>query len=251
MKRLVYTLLVLFLLSETGWSQSGVRDSVIRFPLLGISYGLFEPGGDLDDRFGTASIIGGQALYKTRKNWVYGFNGGFIFGNKVNEEGLLDAISTSNGQVIGLDGLYADVRIFERGYMVGATFGKLFSFKRPNPNSGILVTAGTGFIQHKIRIETIGNTVPALRKEYLKGYDHLTNGWQLNEFVGYVYFSNKQLLNFFGGFEFVQGFTQNRRDFNFDNPDNDKGKRLDLMYGVKLGWILPLYKKKPAAFYLY
>src|SRR5688572_23891874 len=107
-----------------------------------------------------------------------------------------------------------------------------------------MITVSTGFIQHKIRIETIGNAVPELRHDYKKGYDHLTNGWHLSEFIGYTYFSNRQLVNFYGGFELTQGFTANRRDYNFDNLGNSDKNRLDLLYGFKLGWILPLYKKK-------
>lgn len=243
-------LFVFIFLSQLTSGQSGVRDSVIRFPYIGVSYGIYFPEGDLDERFGMASMIGMNAHYKTKKNWIFGFSGGFIFGSDVNQKDLLAEISTDNGQIIGLDGLYADVRVFERGYLISATFGKLINFKKPNPNSGIVVTASTGFIQHKIRIETIGNTVPELRNDYLKGYDHLTNGWQVTEFIGYTYFSNRQLINFYGGMEFIQGFTSNRRDYNFNQEGSDKN-RLDLMYGFKLGWILPLYKKKPAAFYLY
>jgi hypothetical protein len=192
-----------------------------------------------------------EALYKDKKNWIYGLTGGALFGSEVNQENLLQTIATDNGQIIGLDGLYADVRVFERGYHIAATFGKIFPFKKPNPNSGIMITAGPGFLQHKIRIETIGNTVPQLQGEYLKGYDYLTNGLELREFIGYTYFSNRQLLNFLFGLEFIQGFTSNRRDYNFDNPQLDDKDRLDLFYGIKLGWILPFYKKKPAAYYLY
>lgn len=242
---------VLILLAKVVSGQSGVRDSSIRFPYIGVSYGYCIPGGDMSKRFGNASVLGLNTHYKTSSNWIFGFSGSFIFGGDVKQDKLFDQISTSNGQIIGLDGLFADVRVFERGYMAGVTVGKLISFKKPNPNSGITITATAGFIQHKIRIEAIGNTVPQLRNEYKKGYDHLTNGFQLTEFIGYTYFSNRQLINFYGGFEFMQGFTSNRRDYNFDNMTGSDKNRLDLLYGFKLGWILPLYKKKPAAFYLY
>ena len=36
-----------------------------------------------------------------------------------------------------------------------------------------------------------------------------------------------------------------------DSPLEKEGNRIDLMYGVKVGWVLPLYKKKPAPYYLY
>ncbi len=250
--RLKVVLIIAFIFSiKMSSGQSGVRDSVIRFPYLGVSYGYYVPGGDLEERFGGASMLGMDLHYKTRKNWIMGFTGGFIFGDDVKEKGLFDDISTESGQIIGLDGLFADVRVFERGYVVSGTFGKLFAFKNPNPNSGIVVTGSVGFTQHKIRIETIGNTVPQLRNDYLKGYDHLTNGLQFTEFIGYTYFSNRQLFNFYGGLEFMQGLTSNRRDYNFNQLGNDDKNRTDLRYGFKIGWILPLYKKKPAAFYLY
>jgi hypothetical protein len=251
---LTSTILVLILIAVSAssvYSQSGVRDSIIRFPLLGVSYGLFKPGGDLKDRFGTNSMISGEILFKTKKNLLWGISTGFFFGDNVKEPGLLDALSTSDGQIIGLDGLYAEIRIFERGYHAGATFGGIISFKKPNPNSGLVILGGPGFMQHKIRIEDVGNTVPALRGDYKKGYDRLTNGLRLHQYIGYVYFSNRQLVNFYGGFEFIQGFTQGRRDYNFDKSEPDDSKRIDLMYGFKLGWVLPLYKKKPAAFYYF
>ncbi len=236
---------------STAFAQSGIRDSVIRFPFVGFSYGVYIPGGDLEKRFGVSSMLSMDLHYKTTKNLVYGFSGGFIFGSDVKEEGLMEGIKNSSGQIIGLDGLYADVRTFERGYHVSATIGKIFSFKKPNLNSGILISGGPGFIQHKIRIEAIGNTVPGLRNDYLKGYDHLTNGLEFREFIGFVSFGNRQLINFYGGFEFIQAFTDNRRDYSFDDLELDDSNRIDLMYGFKIGWILPLYKKKPAQYYLY
>jgi hypothetical protein len=232
-------------------AQSGVKDSSIRFCYISVDYGYYIPGGDMADRFGNNSILGGNLLFKTKRNLVMGFSGGFMFGDQVNQPGLMETISTETGQIIGLDGLYAEVRVFERGFHLGFTLGRVFSIKKPNPNSGFLLMGGPGFIQHKIKLDNIGNTVPGLRDDYLKGYDHLTNGFALHEFVGYVLFSNRQLVNFYGGFEFIQGFTKSRRDYNFDNPTEKEGNRIDLLYGIKLGWVLPLYKKKPAAYYLY
>jgi hypothetical protein len=249
---LLLTFLISICFGQVVFSQSGIRDSVIRFPFIGLSYGLYVPGGDMNERFGISSIVSANVLYKTSTNYVFGFTGGFIFGDKVDEPGLMEGIFTDNGQVIGSDGLYADVRIFQRGYHVSATFGKIFAFKKPNPNSGIIIMGGPGFIQHKIRIENIGNTAPQLNKEYLKGYDHLTNGIEMHEFIGYVYFGNRQLTNFHAGFEFIQGFTEGRRDYNFDTVGlKEEKKRIDLLYGFKLGWTIPLYKKKPAKYYYY
>lgn len=243
--------LLILTLPHRGDCQSGIKDSLIAFPLLGVNYGYYFPGADMADRFGNNSMLTGQALYKTRRNLVYGITGGFLFGNEVNEPGLFKAITNSDGYIQGLDGLYAEVRTYQRGYHISATAGKIISWKKPNPNSGVLLMGGVGFLQHKIRIEVVGNTVPQLRNDYLKGYDRLTNGVALHEFIGYIYFSNRQLVNFYAGFEALQGFTEGRRDYNFDDPTNVHDKRLDLLYGFRFGWVIPLYKKKPKAYYFY
>ncbi len=250
--RLSILSIILFISTlQPVYAQSGVKDSVIRFPFIGINYGLYIPGGDLDERFGLTSMLNGNFLFKTKKNLLWGISGGFLFGDDIKEPGLMSSIKNPEGNILGLDGLYADVRTYERGYYINAVFGKVFSFKKPNPNSGIMILGGPGFIQHRIRIEPIGSTVPALRGDYVKGYDRLTNGLSIQEFIGYVYFSNRQLINFYAGFEFIQGFTQGRRDYNFDNPSDKNEKRIDLLYGFRAGWVLPLYKKKPAAYYFY
>ncbi|MCK6649378.1 MAG: hypothetical protein L6Q66_06965, partial [Bacteroidia bacterium] len=99
--------------------------------------------------------------------------------------------------------------------------------------------------------ETIGNNIPQLDSDYKKGYDRLTNGFLLSQNLGYLYLSNNRIANFYIGFECMQGFTQNRRSYNFDQMKQDTEKRVDILYGGKVSWILPLYKKAPKEFYTY
>jgi hypothetical protein len=93
--------------------------------------------------------------------------------------------------------------------------------------------------------------VPALEGDYLKGYDRLTSGFCLSEFVGYQLLSNSRLLNFFAGVELYQGFTRSRRDWNIDQVKKDDSPRLDLLSGIRVGWVLPLYRRAPKEFYIY
>jgi hypothetical protein len=242
---------LLFSGSSYAQSSSGIKDSLISFTWIGLNFGIYAPGGDLADRFGNSAMAGGDILRKTKSNWVWGVSGGFSFGNQVNEPGLMSAIVTSDGEIIGIDGYIADVRVFQRGYQVSAAIGKIFPVSKLNPNSGILVMGGPGFLQHKIRIETIGNTVPMLDGDYRKGYDRLSNGIEMREFIGFVSFGNRQLVNFYAGIELIQAFTENRRTHNFDDATLNGEKRTDLLFGIKAGWIIPLYKKKPKDFYFY
>ena len=106
-------------------------------------------------------------------------------------------------------------------------------------------------MRHKIKIDDIGHQSPQLVDPYPQGYDRLTAGFGAHEFIGYVYFSNKRLLNFFGGFEFTQAFTKSQRSFDYDLMKADVEKRTDLLNGIRIGWILPLYKRTPQEFYFH
>jgi hypothetical protein len=207
------------------------------------------PGGDLVKRFGNNSNIGAGFILKTKRNFLFGINGSFLFGNKVKEDSLFKDILTEQGELIDKDGKYAEIRLYERGFTGYAEIGKLFPIFNSNPNSGIFFLAGVGALQHKIRIETPNNNAPQLSPEYRKGYDRFTSGLSVKGFLGYLHLSNNRRVNFFGGVEFAQAWTQNRRGYNFDTMQRDATKRLDNLFGIRIGWVLPLYKKVPDEFY--
>jgi hypothetical protein len=217
--------------------------------MLGGTFAYQFPGGDLADRFGNNYNVGGTFQWKTKKNWLFGIDGNFMFGEDVKENNVLQKISTSEGFIIGQDGYYADVYLYERGFMFSAKAGKIFPVIGPNPNSGLVATLGAGLLQHKIRIEDKGNMAPQLNDDYKKGYDRLTNGLSITEFIGYINFSNHRLVNFMAGLEFTQAFTQNRRNYNFDTMERDDKSRLDLLFGVRVVWLITFYKRMPKEFY--
>lgn len=251
MKKACFLTICLYFLSANLNAQVSVKDSSIYTPYFGIGYGYHAPLGDLEERFGNSSALEFNLDFKTRKYWTFGVNGSYIFGKDV-KESLFDSISTPSGAIINGNGEFADVRLFERGFTASLTFGRMFTFnKKPNPNSGLLLNVGLGFVQHKIRIETIGNNAPQLSKEYKKGYDRLSNGLLLSENLGYLYLSDNRLVNLYVGFECMQGFTQSRRSYDYDKMQKDTKKRMDVFIGGKIAWILPLYKRAPQEFYTY
>jgi len=231
------------------FSQASLKDSSITHFMVSPGAAFHLPGGDLKDRFGFSSSIGLAFEYKMKNQFSIGIDGSFIFGNKIKETSMLDGLRTSDGDIIDADGNISDILMFERGFTTSFNVGYLLTWKKPNPNSGVFFRLGLGFIQHKIRIEHQNNAIPALEGDYLKGYDRLTNGILLTQFIGYRYLSNTRLLNFFAGFEFNQGFTKNRRDYNFDLMGPDNTKRIDMLNGIRFGWILPLYKQAPQEYY--
>lgn len=231
-------------------AQVNVRDSAMFIPMLYANYTFQIPGADMKDRFGSNSNIGGGFQVKMRGGWILGADFNYIFGNNVKgSDTLLKSISTSDGYIINSNGEFTDVYFYERGFYTSLRFGKLFPIWSPNPNSGPLITASVGILQHKIRIENPMNTAPQISGDYKKGYDKLTNGIGISEFIGYQYMGNRRLISFFGGFEFTQAFTQSRRSYDFNLQRYDSKRRVDLLWGFKVGWIIPFYKKTPAGYY--
>lgn len=228
---------------------SQINDSCINVWQVEINYSFQLPSGDMAKRFGVNSTIGAGLTFKTKKNWTYGFEISYLWGNAVKEDSILRNLTTEYGQIINRDGEYGTIRLSESGFYTGIKVGKIFTFSSQNKNSGIIFNLGGGYLQHKILIENRDNNVPAVVGEYKKGYDRLSSGFALREFIGYQYLSNNRFINFYGGFEFFQSWTRSRRSINFDTMTKDTKLRHDYLFGIRIGWILPIYHQTPDEFY--
>ncbi len=205
------------------------------------------PLADMQKRYGYNSQIGGSLTYQIRKHWHIGVDAGFMFGNRVKEDSVLDRISTSQGSFISVqDGSLVNVFLQQRGFTVKAIFGKtiLFSKKNPLNHSGLLLLTGVGFIQHRILIDVREEIVPQLNKTYRKGYDRMSNGPVISQFIGAIFLKHKKWISVYGGVQADVAFTQNRRPINFDTQIADNAQRIDAFIGVKFGWIIPVFRKK-------
>jgi hypothetical protein len=114
-----------------------------------------------------------------------------------------------------------------------------------------MLLGGAGVMQHRVKLYDAQQKVAAIKGHLGEGYDRLTIGFSLTQFVGYLFLSEYRLVNFYAGFEFYEGFTKSVRKFNYDTGMPDTAPRLDGLAGFRFGWILPLYKKKPDDFYYY
>jgi len=253
MKTRFILILLIALLSVTNLiAQKSIKDSVIFTNLISANYALQFPGGDLSERFGMNSQVGAGYLMKTPSNWVFGVEGNFLFGNQVNDkQNILDLIETSDGNLIDMEGTYADYNFNERGFSGFVKVGKVIPAWGPNKNSGILFTLGAGFLQHKIFIEHKDKTAPQITGDYLKGYDELKRGFASNLFLGYLYLGNQNKVNFFAGLDVTVAFTGHVRPYSFNQISYNSGKYTDLLTGIKVGWIIPVYRRAPKEFYYY
>ena len=244
-----YLLILLIFNCFISFSQRNVRDSSINMLVSAVNYKFNLTGGDLSDRWGYNSEIGLDLKYKFKNNVTFGMNAGFIFGNQLKETSIFTNVINSNGTVTALGGNPAVVLFLMRGANGHIDVGYIFNRFGNNPNSGLWLNFGVGYLMHKIRIESIYDDVPQLEGDYRKGYDRLTMGVSTKQFVGYLFQADYRFLNFYAGFEFVEGFTQNVRNYNFDLEGPDTSLKFDFLYSVKVGWLIPLYKRAPKTFY--
>jgi len=238
------TLLLIFL----SFFAKAQMDTAITVPLLGIHFGGQLPFGDMAKRFGANLQAGGSFFIKTKKNWIYGIDVFYIFGRNVKED-VTKQLKNSEGHITDNEGYPADLRITERGLGAHAHFGRIFNFDKALPNSGILVMVGVGYLQHKINLYDAQNRIAAINGDLEKGYDRLSGGISYSQFLGYLHISQNRFLNFYAGIEAHETMAKSFRKVNYDTGLPDTKQRMDGLLGLRLGWILPLYKKKPNDYY--
>ncbi len=217
--------------------------------VLGVNGNLDFPAADMAKRFGTSYRVGGAVYYKTKSNWMFGPKLDFILGNKIKEDSLMINMRDDTYQLINQDGQRMRVQIYERGYLAGVQVGKIFNTSKKNSDIGILVMTGVGIMQHKINLYDKDKSIPQLRGDYRKGYDRLTNGMYVEQYVGYNFFDNGGALNFHIGLDITAGFTQGRRNYLYDVMRADNASRVDILFGIRGGWYIPIFKRKSEEFF--
>ncbi len=218
-------------------------------PIYGLTYKANFTGEDLSKMWGFNNQIGLEVGFKLKNNLEFGVDGGFIFGNTLKDSSMFLDLINSKGTITALSGVPADVFFYMRGANANAHIGYVFNQLGHNPNSGLWVNIGGGFLGYKTRVETQDHVVPNLEGDILKGYDHLTMGFNSKQFIGYLFQHDRKFINFYAGFEFVQGFTRNVRNYNFDVKGPHPELRMDFMYSLKFGWMIPIYKRHTGEYY--
>jgi hypothetical protein len=230
-------------LQKTGMVDSTMKISVFFAPQFTYNFAL----ADLKKDFGNNMSIGAVACLKLPKNWTFDIEFKYFFGGKV-DTGLVNRtfkhLVTSNGFFVNGSGREVnEIELEFRGTNLSFMAGKVFPVSHRFRNSGIWIRLGLGVTQHYMNIKNPENTIPSLTNEYKKGYDHLTIAFTLNQFVGYLHFTQRKLWCFYGGVEFSELFAKRQREYDFTLMRKDNAKLFEAMVGLKVGWIIPLYRR--------
>ena len=243
---------LLFLLASAFAVRVLAQDSLAVFmPYTGLSAQL--PGGDMAERFGVNGELTLGSRYKFKNNWLLGISYNHIFGSNIkNEDALFANLKTEDGHIIDNTGSYGFLSVYESGFFVGTEVGKIFPLRKNKVNSGIFFSLGPGYLLHRIKITVEGNNIPALNGDYRKGYDRLTGGYAVQEKLGYFHLdANSNIANYAISIEILEARTHPKRKINFDTMKPDAVQdRLDLLFGIKLEWMLPVRRGKPREYYI-
>lgn len=199
------------------------------------------PAADLAKRFGAIFNFGAGVDYKFGKNIYVGAEGAFMFGPKAKETEHIRNTLAGSGLIITDEGALDDVNLSMRGTLIKATVGKSFYFNKAKPSNGILLKFGAGYLHHKILIDVNKRVTPQLSGDYAKGYDRFSNGILLSQYVGLVKLEKGKYVNLSLGIEISEAFTSNSRPHDFYLNKKMTDKRVDLMFGLKMTWMIPVY----------
>jgi hypothetical protein len=209
--------------------------------------GVHLPGGDLVKRFGgPTGSTGGGVDFISANNILVGSEAYYFFGDEVKEDPLT-ILRMEDGNIIGNDQSFANFFIQERGFYLGGRIGKVFG--NAKRRSGVRATLGAGYMQHKMRLQDNTLSLSQVIGAYKKGYDRLTGGLALQQFIGWQHLGLNRRTNWTIGLEFTQGFTNTRRSWDYSLRRKLDERRLDLRFGLRAAWTLPLYLKKAEEIY--
>ncbi|MFY0644064.1 MAG: hypothetical protein JXR19_06330 [Bacteroidia bacterium] len=200
-------------------------------------------GGDLKERFYDFNSIGLGVDYKTKKNFYFGVDYDWYYGDRVKDSTIFDGIRGPSGFIIDQNGDFSVIRLRIKGYYGTVNIGYMIPLFDNQPSSGIMLMLGGGVMQHKIDIYSSQITIPQINGEYEYGYDRMAYGFSMKQFVGYQYLVTHNKFHFRAGVEFNQGFTQGRRTWNFSTNEPGTEKRFDQTTVFKFGIIVPVYTK--------
>ena len=69
--------------------------------------------------------------------------------------------------------------------------------------------------------------------------------------LGYLYLSNKRLLNFSIAVEAIQAYATDQRGYNYRTRSSKKESYVDHLFGLRATWYFPLYKRSVEVYQYY
>lgn len=211
-------------------------------------YVLLKTGGsyqfglsDMGKRYPTFASIPAE-LYLKAPKYSYGIAWSPLLSNRVTIDSLYGGILGQSQIIYDRDGFPTLIRYYMRGYSLQGRIGRYFPIKKSWKHSQIETVLGFGFMQHHIKAKFDVGRTPQLEGQNKSGYDRLCNGFMMSQAVNFHYL-NTDNLSFYAGVQFGQGYTKNRRSWDYSTMRQDNTLRKDFYIGISAGVIIPLRLK--------
>jgi len=224
------------------------NDSIKTLSAISISYDHQFPFADLGELFLAFSLPSLSYDLHHRSGFVFSINGGYMFKDTIKQTGVLNDIE-KDGFLIDGEGQIVNVFLFQRGFTISGKVSKKIAIG--SAKNYLQASFGGGFMQHKILLYSEEFALPQVQGEYEKGYDQLSNGFMLEESLLFMHQPTRKSYILFAGLRALQGFTQNRRSYNFDIMGPNTTKRQDFSIGFQFGISILFNRKVPQDFYFY
>ncbi len=240
MKNRIYYILALFSLTFSLSAQQGKESD--RAWLIGAGLSANTVSGDWVDRYRENYSVSAFVGRKFKSNYTLTAEWSYLFGGEVSDrQGALKNVFTPDGQLINISGSYGQVNINQRGTYFNLGIEKTIPLGRLNKNSGLNIGLTGGYMWHWLNVDNVGNDSPQIIDDYAKGYDRLGSGFLLRESLGFIYLSPSRLVNFKLSFEISQIWSQDLRKYYYPVGELSGEPQLNLLYGLKLNWYIPIY----------
>lgn len=238
---------------QTDFKSKDYVDTMATMVWTGVSMSGHLPMGYLKEWFKPNLAVGTGITVKTKKNWTFDINFNYMFQSNLRDSSasfLGDMVDDEN-RIMDGNGRKATLYFEGRYWYFGAGFGKVISVNRWK-NSGIWLRYNAGYFGHKIRINDYDHQVPQLDGNYNKGYDHLSSGFAMSQFIGYLFIQKNRLINFYAGIELFESWTKPSRNYIInEGPTANMPYKFSGLIGLKVGWNIPLYEKKAVTTFYY
>ena len=156
---------------------------------------------------------------------------------RCHQEGLLSNLLTEDNEIIDNEGDGHGTGFRQRSnhsLHAGKVFNNIISLPSSNPNSGILVRGGIGYIHHKIRSTSLKTESPNSRTHTYKATTDLLLAY-ISNFIGYWHMDDARRINYYAGFYSFASRTYPMRNYNYDTNIQDTEPRFDMGVGIELG----------------
>lgn len=246
-RRATATLATLAALAILALASGAARAQVLRtdtltLPMISFTGGFSVPLADMG-RYTAFGQAGGAAAVKLKCNLYLALQGTVLFADRFKGPDPLAMLLNGDGYLMDQYGTPAQVATGMRGMHLQAKAGYIFSRLGHNPSSGLAVSAGVGLLQSKTWIQQRGDNVPQVMNGYEKGYDRLSNGLALTQFVGYIHIHDKNAWNFYAGIEATEAWTADRRSWDYALMRKNDARYTDIALTLRAGWIFCILKR--------